>query len=138
MQQKSVERHAAHQLDACIGHAQGDDANFADARFIWNYNAVDSKERHIVAGCGNNTVMWNFRQVKTAKPSSIFKGMYAIDSAYRLTKRPGPIVASTCRLDRFASGQPQDHVAATADTLHHGAGGTAVKEEVKSEGARAA
>jgi hypothetical protein len=99
---------------------QGKDAIFSRGRLTW-VTTKDVPERWIAASCGQYTVLWNFRRVKSQRPTVISMGAFTICDHYSMIKKDEKVVDNAFLHDRFATTQQAKNalVVATQHQLYN-------------------
>lgn len=95
---------------------QGAGATFSKGKLTWITEA-NMTERWIAAGCGNYTVLWNFRRVKQAKPTIISSGAFTITEHYSMIKKDEKVVQNAFMHDQYSM-TPQAKNALVVATVH--------------------
>jgi len=95
-------------------------AHLSKGKFTW-ITESGKQERWIVVSCGNYTVLWNFRQVKLAKPDVVSYGGLTTVTNYHLIPKNENVVDSVFMHDNFANSPGRDEsamVVVTDDQLY--------------------
>jgi hypothetical protein len=96
---------------------QGVGAKFSKGNLTWITEA-NMTERWIAAGCGNYTILWNFRRVKQQKPTIISCGAFTITDHYTMIKKDEKVVQNAFMHDKYAV-TPQAKNALVVATEHN-------------------
>jgi hypothetical protein len=80
-------------------------APLRQGKFTWVTEA-GRQERWIVASCGNYTVLWNFRQVKLAKDTSVSYGGLTTCTSCHLIPKSESVVDSVFMHDNYTPASP--------------------------------
>ncbi|KAL3144985.1 hypothetical protein ABBQ32_003489 [Trebouxia sp. C0010 RCD-2024] len=86
-------------------------------KFTWVTEA-GREERWIVASCGNYTVLWNFRQVKLAEPTTTSYGGLTTCTNYHLIRKQESVVDSVFVHDNYANSPAANDTSMVVVTKH--------------------